>query len=356
MAELALTSERIEVPADPFALYELSLSEGWGDGMPLLPPTDDKVAELLGGTPLTAGHVIAERMHPNGGTATVEKVAVNAVMAGCRPEHLPFVIAGVEAINQPGYNLYGVGATTGAAFQMVMVNGPSRDRIGVDYGYGCMGGSTGRGSRTIGRAVALCLRNIGGQRAGLTTKSCFGQPARLGLCFGEWEEISPWPSLAEQRGFAKDQDVVTVHAGMGTLSLCDNRHEDARELAYLLARSVAFPAGNKMLFSPAMRRNGEIVLAINPDWAARFGKAFPDVEDFKAFLLDNAYSPIETWPETTRPFFEDRTDAKGRVHLNERPDQFLVIVCGGPVSLHAICLPSWGETLAQSRAVARPAG
>ncbi len=339
------------VEADPYALYELSLAEGWGDGLPLLPPTEDRVLSLLKGTPYSSGHRIMEEMHPAGGPATVEKIAINAAMAGCRPDHLPFVIAGVEAICQPGYNLYGVGATTGNAFQMLIVNGPSRDAAGIDYSYGCMGGATGRGSRTIGRAVALCLRNIGGQRAGSTTKSCFGQPARLGMCFGEWEERSPWPSLAEQLGFPRSQDVVHAHAGMGTMPLCDNRHEDARDLAYLLARSIAYPASNKMLSSLMMAKNGSVVLAINPDWADRLGREFPDIAEFQHFLWEHAYQPIEVWPEATRALFEERTDAAGRVRLNERPDQFVVVVCGGPVSLHAVFLPSWGESLMQSRAV-----
>ncbi|HET6873933.1 MAG TPA: hypothetical protein VFH70_04100 [Acidimicrobiales bacterium] len=347
----ALTSERITLAADPWVLYEMSMEQGWGDGLPLLPPTEERVRSLLEATPLPAGHTIVEEMHPAGGPATVEKIAVNAAMTGCLPEHLPFVIAGVEAICQPGYNLYGVGATTGNAFQMLMVNGPSRDRVGIDYSYGCMGGATGRGSRTIGRAVALCLRNIGGQRAGTTTKSCFGQPARLGMCFGEWEERSPWPSLAEQRGFDRGQDVVHAHAGMGTMPLCDNRHEDARDLAYLLARSIAYPASNKMLSSIMMARNGSIVLALNPDWADRLGREFPDVEDLKYFLWEHAYQPIDLWPDSTRHLFEERVDGEGKVRVNERPDQFVVIVCGGPVSLHAVALPSWGESLMQSRAV-----
>lgn len=344
-------SERIVVAADPVALYELSLEQGWGDGLPLLPPTEERVGSLLAATPYPADHVIVEEMHPAGGPATIEKVAVNAAMSGCLPEHLPFVVAGVEAICQPGYNLYGVGATTGNAFQMLIVNGPSRDRVGIDYGYGCMGGATGRGSRTIGRAVALCLRNIGGQRAGTTTKSCFGQPARLGMCFGEWEEASPWPPLSERLGFRATDDVVHAHAGMGTMPLCDNRHEDARDLAYLLARSVAYPASNKMLSSVMMARNGSVVLALNPDWAARLGREFPDVADLQAFLWENAYQPIELWPPATRPLFEERVDSRGRVRLNERPEQFVVVVCGGPVSLHAVFLPSWGESLMQSRPV-----
>jgi hypothetical protein len=346
-----LHSETIEIEADPYVLYELSLTEGWGDGLPLLPPTPERVAALLEGTPLAPDEVVTEEMHPAGGRATIEKIAINAAMTGCLPEHLPYVIAGVQAICQPGYNLYGVGATTGSAFQMLMVNGPSRDRMGIDYSYGCMGGATGRGSRTIGRAVALCLRNIGGQKAGITTKSCFGQPARLGMCFGEWEELSPWPSLAVQRGFSVDQDVLHAYAGMGTVPLCDSRTENARDLAYLLAKSISYPSANKMLSHVVMARMSQAVLLVNPDWAARLGREFPDIEELKNFLWENAWQPLDLWPESTRQLFEARADEQGRVHLNERPEQFVILVCGGPVSLHAVYLPSWGENELQSQEV-----
>ena len=104
-----------------------------------------------------------------------------------------------------------------------------------------MGGAAGRGSMTIGRAVSLCIRNIGGQRAGETTKTVFGQPARFGFCIGEWEERSPWPSLAARRGYSADQDVVTVHGGKGTFPLADIHNDDARDLLYLIAKSLAFP-------------------------------------------------------------------------------------------------------------------
>ena len=135
------------------------------------------------------------------GVATVELVAINAALAGVEPAAFPFVLAALEALSEPEWNAFGLTTTTSSVFPMLIVNGPCRDDLGIDYRASCMGGAAGRGSMTIGRAVALCLRNIGGQRAGETTKSVFGQPARFGFCIGEWEERSPWPSLAERRGF-----------------------------------------------------------------------------------------------------------------------------------------------------------
>src|SRR5207244_13140798 len=123
--------------------------------------------------------------------------------------------------------------------------------VGIGHRASWMGGAAGRGSMTIGRAVSLCLRNIGGQRAGETTKSVFGQPARFGFCIGEWEERSPWPSLAVRRGFRAEQDVVTVHGGKGTFPLADIHNDDARDLLYLIAKSLAYPLANMFLGNPA---------------------------------------------------------------------------------------------------------
>ena len=319
----------------------------------MLPPTEEAVRELVEATPYAADDVICT-LAPRHGVATIEKAAINAAMAGCQPEAFGFVVAALEAIAEPEFNLFGVSTTTSGVFPMLMVNGPSRSQLGIDMSAGCMGGAAGRGSMTIGRTIALCMRNIGGQKVNETSKSVFGQPARSsGLCFAEWEEQSPWPSLAEQRGFDRSDEVVTIHAGKGTMPLADVNNDDARDLVRLIAKSVAFPLGNKFLEpSPA---NGEVVLAINPLWAARFGREFPDIGDLQTFLLEEAWQPIELWPAPNQRILEvkGRVDAKGRVWLNERPDQFVIIVCGGLGNLHTICLPSWGESQIQSKAVVR---
>jgi hypothetical protein len=274
-------------------------------------------------------------------------------MAGCEAAAFPFVVAALEAISEPEWNAFGLTTTTSSVGPMLLVNGPSRDELGIDYRAGCMGGAAGRGSMTIGRAVALCIRNIGGQRAGETTKTVFGQPARFGFCIGEWEERSPWPSLAERRGYTADQDVVTVHGGKGTFPLADIHNDDARDLLYLIAKSIAFPLSNMYLGN---LQNGEVVVAINPMWAERFGAEFPDVEELQGFLRENAWQPIDLWPGPNRQILEQkgRVDSDGRVHLVGRPDQIVPIVCGGLGSLHAIALPSFGESQMQSHAVLRP--
>jgi hypothetical protein len=350
---VTLASERVEVPADPRAQYELSFREQWSDGVPQLPATDDAINALLDASPYPADHVVCV-LPPRNGVATVELIAVNAALAGVEPAAFGVVLAALEALSEPEWNAFGLTTTTSSVFPMLIVNGPCRDELGIDYRASCMGGAAGRGSMTIGRAVALCLRNIGGQRAGETTKSVFGQPARFGFCIGEWEERSPWPSLAQRRGFAADDDVVTVHGGKGTFPMADIHNDDPRDLLYLIAKSLAYPLANMFLGNV---ENGEVVVAFNPMWAERFGSAFPDVDDLATYLRENAWQPIDLWPAANAELLRERgrVDGRDRVHLVERPDQIVPIVCGGLGSLHAIGLPSFGESTMQSKPVVRRA-
>jgi hypothetical protein len=348
-----LAGARAEVPADPTAFFERSIAEQWGDGAPLLQPTDAAIEALLASTPDPPDQVVGV-LPPRGGVATVELVAANAAMAGVQPQAFPLVLAALEALLVPEWNAFGLTTTTSSVFPMLIVNGPSRDALGIDYRAGCMGGAGGRGSMTIGRAVALCLRNIGGQRAGETSRTVFGQPARFGMCFGEWEERSPWPSLAVRRGFATGAAVVTVHGGKGTFPMADIHNDDPRDLLSLLAKTMAYPLANMFLGNA---ENGEVVLAINPMWAERFGAVFPDIADLQVFLHEHAWQPLELWPEPNREILrtKGRVGAADRVYLTAGPDQIVPVVCGGLGSLHAVALPSFGESQMQS-AAARGAG
>jgi hypothetical protein len=180
----------------------------------------------------------------------------------------------------------------------------------------------------------------------------FGQPARFGMCFGEWEERSPWPSLAIRRGLPADADVVTVHGGKGTFPMADIHNDDARDLLELLAKSMAYPLANMFLGNA---ENGEIVLAVNPMWAERFGAVFPDIAELQSFVHQHAWQPLELWPEPNRAILRDkgRVGDADRVYLTARPEQIVPVVCGGLGSLHAIALPSFGESQMQSVAARR---
>ncbi len=348
----ALRSRRLEIDDDPLALFEQSLREGWGDGLPLLPATEPRVLELAAAASLPLGHIVA-LLPPNRGEATVEKLAVNAAMAGVAPEAFPYVIAAIRAVAQPDHNLVGLTTTTSSAISALVVNGPRRRELGFDFDSGCLGGAAGRGSMTVGRAVQLALRNIGGMRVGATSKSVFGQPARVtGLCFAEWEERSPWPTLAEQHGFALADEVVHAHASKGTHAFADGNTTDALALVRLIAKSVATPLGNAFHGPPT---RGQTMLLVNPMWAERLGHEFPDVRDLQASLLEQAWMPIEAWPTEAIELLDSkgRIGAGGRVFMHERPDQFLVVVCGGLGNLHLVALPTWGETTMQNAVVER---
>ena len=348
---MSLTSEAVELPADPREQYERAREERWSDGVPLLPATDAAVEALLAHSPYPGDHALCV-LPPCNGVATVELVAINSAMAGVEPAAFPVVLAALEAISEPEWNAFGLTTTTSSVFPMLIVNGPCRDALEIDYRAGCMGGAAGRGSMTIGRAVSLCLRNVGGQRAGETTKSVFGQPARFGFCFGEWEERSPWAPLSVRRGFSAGQDVVTVHGGKGTHPLADIHNDDPLDLLYLIAKSVAYPLANPFLGNA---ENGEIVVAFNPMWAERFRKKWPNVEDFQQYLWEWAWQPIDLFRPGNAEVLETkgRVDDQGRVRLCARPEQLVPVVCGGLGSLHAMALTSFCESEMQCVAATR---
>lgn len=349
---MTLTRPTLAVDDDPEALLALSLAEGWGDGAPLIPPTDARVLAMLAATPLPPDRVLGA-LPPRHGAASVELLAINAVMAGCEPRAFPLVVAAIEALLRPEWNAVAITTTTSSVFPVVLVNGPTRAALGVDHQAGCFGGAAGRGSMTIGRAVALCLRNVGGQRVGATSRSVFGQAARFGQCLGEWEERSPWPTLAERQGFARRDEVVTVHASKGNFPLADTNNDDPHDLAYMLAKSIAYPMSNYYL--ELTGDCGQIVLAVNPIWAERLARAFPRIEELQTYLREHAWQPIDLWRPANQAVLrrKGRVDAEGRVHLVSRPEQLVPIVCGGLGGLHAMVLPSWCQSEMQSAAAVR---
>jgi thiol-disulfide isomerase/thioredoxin len=204
-----LRARRIEIaPADDE--HEFMFDQGFTDGLPVVPPTPERVLRMLAGTRRQPQDVVAV-VPPNMGQATVEKVAIAAVMAGCRPAYLPVVLAAVEAVCNDTFNAHGVMATTMGASPVLVVNGPVRHRIGMNMGLGALGQGN-RANATIGRALRLLLRNVGGARPGGTERSTLGNPMKFTMCFAEWEERAPWPPLHVERGFARDDSVVTAFA------------------------------------------------------------------------------------------------------------------------------------------------
>ncbi len=231
-----IRARRIEIAAQDDE-FEFMFDQGFSDGLPVIPPTPERVVRMLAGTRRDAQQIIAT-VPPNMAPCTVEKVAINAVLAGCKPEYLPVVIAAVEAACTDEFNAHGVMATTMGASPVMIVNGPIRNRIGMNAKLGVLGQGN-RANATIGRALRLVLRNVGGARPGGTERSTMGTPMKFTMSFPEWEERSPWEPYHVEHGFNPDDSVVTLFAATGGPQLIvDQTTRGARAMAGSLALGV----------------------------------------------------------------------------------------------------------------------
>ena len=251
-----LRARRIEIaPSDDE--FEFMFDQGLTDGLPVVPPTPQRVLRMLKGTQRGAQQVVAV-VPPNMAPATVEKVAVNAVMAGCKPEYMPVVIAALSAVCTDEFNIHGVMATTWGATPCLVVNGPIRQRIGMNSGIQALGYGN-RANATIGRALKLILRNVGGARPGGVERAALGSPAKFTMCFAEAEEVSPWQSLHVERGFKREESVVTVFALEGPRGIADQISRTARAL------STSFGLALESVWHPKVHPYGDVLLVICPE-------------------------------------------------------------------------------------------
>jgi hypothetical protein len=337
-----LVSDRIEVDLDVSSFTKLATERGWGDGLPLVPPTEQSVLEMLAGTNRAADQVLAV-LPPIGGVCTVEKLAINAAMAGAPPEAMPLLCAAIEAVADPRFELAGINSTTGSVVPALFVNGPIGGELGLPSREGCFGGAAGV-APAIGRALRLVMRNVAGQVVGITSQSVFGQPGRVaGIVVAEWEERSPWAPLAERRGVPGN--ALTAFGAMGTANIADTASTTGLELLAIIGSSVAFPGVNGFL--TACPRS-EFLVAINPVWADLIARDIPSIDDVQLVLWEQASRRVDQWPAVHRRAFEaaGRIDAAGLVHLSPDPSAVLVLVCGGTGSLHTTAVHSWGNTAA----------
>ncbi|HWS44533.1 MAG TPA: hypothetical protein VN636_01610 [Acidimicrobiia bacterium] len=344
-----LVSERLEVDDDPVEFLKLATDAGWGDGLPLIPPTEGRVREFVAASGHFPDEVVAE-LPPRNGRATVEKIAINAVMAGAPADAMPLLIAAVDAMTDPLFNLFALNTTTCCVVPAMIVNGPVRHALKLPMGPGCFGGEAGNGA-SIGRATRLIMRNVGGQKVGVNSKSVFGQPGRVvGMCVAEWEERSPWAPLAERRGIAPGTDAVTVHGATGTIDIADIVADNGVDLLEIIGKSLAFVGTNAFI---GAHHGAEIMVAIAPPWAELVARAYPDIADVRERLYEHAKLPVSWWPAVHRRRVEEqgRVDEHGDVHLVESPEHMLVVVNGGLGNLHALALHSFGPTRAVTRSV-----
>ena len=233
--ETGLRSRRITLGADEDE-HEAMFARGWSDGLPLVPPTEERVLRMLDGTSRDPQEVLG-LVPPALAAATVEKIAINAVMAGCKPEYLPVVLAAVEAVLDESFAMHGVLATTMFVGPVVIANGPIRRRIGMN----AKGNALGQGNRAnaaIGRALQLVIRNIGEGRPQEVDRATLGNPGKLTYCFAEDEEGSNWEPLSVERGLEPEQSAVTVFAGYGLQGIVDQKSRDPESLSRSFAGSL----------------------------------------------------------------------------------------------------------------------
>jgi hypothetical protein len=234
--ETNFTSRRVEVGAwdDPI---EACFERGWTDGLPVVPPTDDRILRMLQGTRRDPREVIGN-VPPNLLPCTVEKAAINAVMAGCLPEYMPVVLAALEAALEPIFTMHGLLCTTCFSGPVIVVNGPIAKRIGMNSGINALGQGN-RANATIGRALQLIIRNVGGGRPGELDRSTLGGPGKYTFCFAEDEADPTWQPLAQARGIRTGANAVTLFQGDGIQGFIDQRSRTPEELTRSLAMSLA---------------------------------------------------------------------------------------------------------------------
>src|SRR5213078_3620264 len=263
---------------------EALFDKGLTDGLPVVPPTRERVDRAIEASGRAADEVVA-LVPPNYGRATVEKIAVNAVMAGCRPEYLPVVLAAVEAVCDEAFDLHGVSATTNAPAPLIVVNGPIRRALDINCGAGLFGPGW-RANATIGRALRLVCVNVGGARPGVVSMSTFAHPGRYTYCIGEWEEQSPWGSLAVEHGFARTDSTVALLAADAPITVYDQRSRTAADLCATLAATLAVVEHHKMTHW------GDTLLVLSPAHAATIAGDGWSKADTQRFLFERLRRPV----------------------------------------------------------------
>lgn len=341
-----MTLESIElVDASQEAVDDYVEAKGWGDGLPVVAPTAERVAALVAASGRDGGESLGP-MPPRQGDATIEALAVNAVMAGCRADCFPVVVAAIEAALAPEFNLYAVQATTHPCSPLVIVNGPVTAELGINGRYGAFGPGV-RANATIGRAVRLILHNVGGGTPGVLDRATQGQPSKFAFCVAENEAESPWEPLHVERGFAPDASTVTVVGCESPHNINDHVSTRSEGILATVSASMANMGANNSYLQ------GEPVLALGPEHAAILGAAGLTKDDLRRHLFEHARIPRSIWTRggmaTTQP--DAFPDAEA-IPVMSDPDSLIVVVIGG-FGRHSSWLPTFGHT---TRSVTRAIG
>ena len=334
-----LTSSRFTVTGNHGAVFTDLYDRGFTDGLPVIPPTEPAVRAMLEAANMQPDELIAT-VPPEGGPATAEKVAINAVMAGCLPEYFPVVVAAVRAITEPKFNLLGVQTTTNPVGPAFIVNGPIRKKLDINSGRGCLGPGW-RANATIGRAVRLCLLNIGGCPPGDVDKAIHGMPGKFTFCFGEAEEHSPWEPFHVDNGYARSHSTITAVAAQGTQNIYAACH-DPMDVVTMVADGMACYGNNGYL-----RGLGNPLVIFSPGHARLFADAGWSKQRVKHELFERTKVPRSRIPraaQLSKPVYTDYAD-DALCLLCQNAEDIIIIVAGGPEAYHITYVPNFGTSV-----------
>ena len=345
-------SEKIKITRDAFAeINELFYKRGWGDGLPIVPPTAERVREMLKGTDLPPDRVISV-VPPKGGQATVEKIAVNAVMAGCRPEYMPVLIAATEAAAEPEFSLSTLGTTTSNDCPLVIVSGPVARQLDINSGSNALGRGW-RANASIGRAFHMILNNIGGSWPGVNDMSSLGHPGEFANCLAEIDEGNPWGPLHAEFGFSRGANVVTIVAAESFQAVVGLGLTSEQFLDRLSGRLSGFrsPRIPPMLII----LNFDTVDILNGDGWTR--------DRIKKLLAERAATPLSEnegqsskngKPPAGAPDLFPKSITPGVMASVPSIDQLLILVEGGPPGEKNMIVPIWAGSKPISREIKLP--
>ena len=327
--------QRVEVVRAADATEEVNRlfeGRGWTDGLPIVPPTLARV-EAMGATTERAPSDVLGEVEPLRGEATIEKIAANAVMAGCLPQHFPVVLAAVECVLDPAFNLRGVQTTDESVAPLIIVSGPLAAPLGLNSGFGALGPGW-RANAAIGRAVRLVMQNLGGGWPGAVSLAGLGQPARQGLCFAERDD-TPWAPLRVELGYRATQTTVTVQRAETVINVTGGLAEVASVMA---SAASAF----------TMLWEGRVTVVIAPFVARRLAGDDWSKDDVKRRLHAEARVPVAAWKEwwlraTARRWPAWIEAAVDSVPVVKDPDDITVVVAGADLAIPQLAyVPAWG--------------
>jgi len=331
------------------SLYQ---ERGWTDGLPIVPPTDRDVKEFLRWTDRDPLDVVAV-LPPRQGEATIERIAVNAVMAGCKPEYMPVIITAIEALSDPAFNLDSIQATTHPVAPIMVVNGPIARELAINSGYNAFGQGF-RANMTIGRAVRLLLMNVGGGLPGTGDRATQGSPAKIAYCVAENEAESPWDPLHVEHGFPLDASTVTVIGCEGPHNIQDHYSYTGLSVLKIIAGAMGQAGSNNLL------ANGQPLLCLGPEHAATIARDGYSKQQVKEFVFEHARFPLGRLGEEYRVLNVEKRGAVDSpdtmLPIIKSPDALSVIVVGG-AGKHSCWQPTFGDQTGPARrAIARRDG